>query len=88
MLMALVFCWIGGTTVLLGVFTALGGVAVSLGVIGVYGTSLLTKSASFDEGAVTAVVVVIAIALECLGPGALSIDARLFGRREIVLPTM
>lgn len=30
---------------------------------------------------------VIAIAVICLGPGAYSIDARLFGRREIIIPT-
>ena len=30
--------------------------------------------------------VVIAIAVACLGPGALSLDARLFGRREIIIP--
>jgi|SRR5262249_15001905 len=29
---------------------------------------------------------VIAIAVICLGPGAMSLDARLFGRREIVIP--
>lgn len=29
---------------------------------------------------------VIAVAVTCLGPGALSLDARLFGRREIVIP--
>ena len=29
---------------------------------------------------------VIAVALVCMGPGALSLDARLFGRREIVIP--
>jgi len=28
----------------------------------------------------------IVVALACLGPGAFSIDARLFGRREIVIP--
>ena len=30
--------------------------------------------------------VVIAVAVICLGPGALSLDARLFGRREIIIP--
>jgi len=30
---------------------------------------------------------VIAVAVICLGPGALSLDARLFGRREIVIPS-
>jgi len=29
---------------------------------------------------------VIAVAVMCLGPGALSLDARLFGRREIIIP--
>jgi len=29
---------------------------------------------------------VITVAVVCLGPGALSLDARLFGRREIVIP--
>jgi hypothetical protein len=31
-------------------------------------------------------VTVISIALVCLGPGAFSLDARLFGRREIIIP--
>jgi uncharacterized membrane protein YphA (DoxX/SURF4 family) len=30
--------------------------------------------------------IAIALALSCLGPGAWSVDARLFGRREIVIP--
>jgi hypothetical protein len=29
---------------------------------------------------------VIAVAVICLGAGALSLDARLFGRREIIIP--
>jgi len=33
-----------------------------------------------------ALTVVIAIAVRCLGPGAFSIDARLFGRQEIIIP--
>jgi hypothetical protein len=30
--------------------------------------------------------VVIAVAIMCMGAGAFSLDARLFGRREIVIP--
>lgn len=30
--------------------------------------------------------IVIAAALACLGPGAFSLDSRLFGRREIIIP--
>ena len=33
-----------------------------------------------------ALAVVIVIAVCCLGPGAFSLDARLFGRREIIIP--
>jgi putative oxidoreductase len=33
-----------------------------------------------------ALTVVIAIAVSCLGPGAFSVDARLFGRQEIIIP--
>jgi len=29
---------------------------------------------------------VIAVAIVCMGPGAISLDARLFGRREIIIP--
>jgi uncharacterized membrane protein YphA (DoxX/SURF4 family) len=35
---------------------------------------------------VAALSAIIAVAVMCLGPGALSLDARLFGRREIVIP--
>jgi hypothetical protein len=33
-----------------------------------------------------ALATVIAAALVCLGPGAFSLDGRLYGRREIVIP--
>jgi uncharacterized membrane protein YphA (DoxX/SURF4 family) len=34
----------------------------------------------------SALVMVIAVALVCLGPGAFSLDARNYGRREIIIP--
>lgn len=34
-----------------------------------------------------ALAIVIAVALVCLGPGAFSLDAHLFGRREIIIPS-
>lgn len=33
-------------------------------------------------------VIVVSSAVVCLGPGAYSIDARLFGRREIIIPPL
>ena len=36
----------------------------------------------------TALAVAIAVAILCIGPGAFSLDARLFGRREIVIPDL
>jgi len=33
-----------------------------------------------------ALVAIVAISLACLGPGAFSVDALLFGRREVVIP--
>jgi uncharacterized membrane protein YphA (DoxX/SURF4 family) len=41
----------------------------------------------FDTGLAAALATVIAVAIICLGPGAFSLDARLFGRREIVIPS-
>ena len=67
-----------GAALAAGLFTPLaalliGGCAAC--VAGVSGPSLTTLFA-----------VVIGIALACLGPGAFSVDAHLFGRREIIIP--
>ncbi|MBC8167207.1 MAG: hypothetical protein H7Y20_15225 [Bryobacteraceae bacterium] len=40
----------------------------------------------FDATLQTVLIVLVAIAVALLGPGALSADARLFGRREIIIP--
>lgn len=41
----------------------------------------------FEAKLTAALAIVIAVALVCLGPGAFSLDARLFGRREIIIPS-
>jgi uncharacterized membrane protein YphA (DoxX/SURF4 family) len=46
----------------------------------------LFESGLFETRIIAALVVVIAVAVACLGPGAFSVDARLFGRREIIIP--
>jgi len=40
----------------------------------------------FEAKLTAALATAIALALICLGPGAFSLDARLFGRREIIIP--
>jgi uncharacterized membrane protein YphA (DoxX/SURF4 family) len=40
----------------------------------------------FDSNLATALAASIAVAIVCLGPGAFSVDAHLFGRREIIIP--
>lgn len=41
----------------------------------------------FEAKLTATLATVIAVALICLGPGAFSLDARLFGRREIIIPS-
>jgi len=40
----------------------------------------------FETPITTMLAAVVATALVCLGPGAFSLDARLFGRREVIIP--
>jgi len=40
----------------------------------------------FESRLTVAFATVITVAIACLGPGAFSLDAHLFGRREIVIP--
>ncbi|HUM05112.1 MAG TPA: hypothetical protein VLT90_06605 [Terriglobales bacterium] len=50
-------------------------------------SSFFPPNYAFADSRATAVFCcVIAIALACLGPGAFAVDAKLFGRREIVIP--
>lgn len=41
----------------------------------------------FQDKMTFGLIIVVALAIMCLGPGSLSLDSRLFGRREIVIPT-
>jgi uncharacterized membrane protein YphA (DoxX/SURF4 family) len=57
---------------------------LAIGVIASWGTASIAGPFLDDAGAWS--VVAVAVALVLLGPGALSLDARLFGRREIIFP--
>ena len=61
---------IGFLTPVIAVITAVGAIA------------LITSDFPFSNGSL----IVLAAAIALLGPGAFSLDARLFGRREILIP--
>jgi uncharacterized membrane protein YphA (DoxX/SURF4 family) len=79
---------ISGLALVAGVFTPGAAVAVSLATLFIAGTWAPPAGTTvrIDRAAVL-LVIVDAMALALLGPGAHSIDAYLFGRREIILPS-
>jgi len=88
-LLLTVVCVLGavGFLLLIGFLTRL--VAVVAAMVGL--SSVFFLIPAFNVGSLeipmTAVLsAVIAVAVICLGPGALSLDARLYGRREIIIP--
>jgi uncharacterized membrane protein YphA (DoxX/SURF4 family) len=78
---------VSGLLLLIGYVTPLAGLVAGLYSLSA-SLSLLPATSPISFGKMTAVfATVIAVALVCLGPGAFSVDARLFGRREIIIPT-
>jgi len=76
-----------GLSLLAGLFTPVGGVLAAVCCIAAALLSIPVDSLNPPEIRRVAVLVgVIAASLGLLGPGAFSIDSRLFGRREIVIP--
>jgi uncharacterized membrane protein YphA (DoxX/SURF4 family) len=79
---------ISGACLLIGFLTPI--VSVLAGVACIASAiSLLPPPAGnlFDGALVSLDMAVMAVAVALLGPGAFSLDARLFGRREIVIPS-
>jgi uncharacterized membrane protein YphA (DoxX/SURF4 family) len=72
---------------LIGYLTPLAGVLTGLFCVGsVFSWFPVAGLELFGAKLSAALAAVIAVALVCLGPGAFSLDARLFGRREIIIP--
>jgi uncharacterized membrane protein YphA (DoxX/SURF4 family) len=76
-----------GTALLVGFLTPVAGASASLGSLATGVSWLLASGGDAHEKAATAIYLsVISVAITLLGPGAFSLDARLFGRREIIIP--
>ena len=86
--------WIGGLAaiaaglaLLIGFLTPVAGTAVTIGYLTMAISELLANDVSRHISSFTAFdMAAISLALVLLGPGAVSIDAKLFGRREIIIP--
>lgn len=76
-----------GVALLIGFLTPIVAVLTGLGAIGT-GLSLLPPSTPnlFEAKLSVIFAIIMTAALAFLGPGAYSLDARLFGRREIIIP--
>lgn len=78
---------VGGLSLIIGLVTPGAGAIVVLGGVGVALSWLPASSSGLLPGPLGAwLIVIVAVAIILLGPGAYSLDARLFGRREIVFP--
>jgi len=74
---------------LIGFLTPFAGSAVLLGALGIW-LSLIPACTPtvFDSRAANVFALTILWAIIALGPGAFSVDARVFGRREIIFPPL
>lgn len=78
---------LAGVALLLGLLTSVAAALIALGTIGTALSWLPTPTPNlFDKIWPTALVIVVAVAIVLLGPGAWSVDARLFGLRKITIP--
>ena len=78
---------LSGVSLLIGLLTPVASGLVALGAIGLaFSWFALPTAGPSDSKPLIVLVMVVAVSVTLLGPGALSLDARLFGRREIIIP--
>lgn len=80
-------CVAAGLTLSIGLMTPVSGALVAAEAVSVSMAWLPPPDRNlFNAPLPTVLIVIVVIAVIFLGPGAFSLDARLFGRREIIIP--
>ena len=78
---------VGGLALVAGLFTPGAALSVSVAALCIAAIGIPAPDTGFRIDRASAILVIVdGIALALLGPGAHSIDAYLFGRREIIMP--
>jgi len=76
-----------GALLLIGSLTRWAAIAgATIGLLSMFSWFPGPRVGLFESPMTAVLAVVIAVSLLCLGPGAFSVDARLFGRREVIIP--
>lgn len=80
-------CVLTGLALSIGLLTPVSGALVAVEAVSISMSWLPAPDSNlFNAPLPTVLIVIVAIAVIFLGPGAFSLDARLFGRREIIIP--
>ena len=80
---------LSGASLVVGFLTPLAGTMVGIVIAATAALWIPAPSVNlFDTLLPALLTAIIAISVVILGPGALSVDARLFGRREIIIPRL
>jgi putative oxidoreductase len=79
---------LAGTLMVIGLGTPLVGGIVAIGAaVGAIARSRLPSAILSEMPRMNALIAIIAVAIVLLGPGAMSMDSRLFGRKKITIPS-
>jgi uncharacterized membrane protein YphA (DoxX/SURF4 family) len=83
-----VFTFACGALLLFGLMTPLIAALTALGGVGLLISLLPLPNQDFFNGNLALIdLIILSLAVAALGPGAFSVDARMFGRREITIPS-
>jgi uncharacterized membrane protein YphA (DoxX/SURF4 family) len=83
-----IFGLVAGALLIIGLLTPIASLVVAAASAGAWVlSSSIVPAGLFDSGVAALLAGAIAFALVLLGPGAFSADARLFGPREILIPS-